>query len=40
MVLLGITLPILLPVLCFRPTKSLWISFDHIIHPAKDRRYE
>ena len=40
MVLLGATLPILLPLLCYRPTKSIWMSFDHIVHPAEDRRYE
>lgn len=40
MVLLGATLPVFLPFLCYRPTKSLWISFDHIVHPLDDRRYE
>ena len=40
MVLLGITLPILFPLLCYRPTKSIWMSFDHIVHPVEDRRYE
>jgi uncharacterized protein (DUF983 family) len=40
MILLGATLPVLLPFLCYRPTKSLWISFDHIVHPLDDRRYE
>ena len=36
MVLIGATLPILLPLLCYRPAKSLWMSFDHIIHPVDD----
>lgn len=40
MVLLGVTLPVLLPLLGYRPTKSLWMSFDHIIHPVDDRHYE
>ncbi|HEY0755021.1 MAG TPA: DUF983 domain-containing protein [Ktedonobacteraceae bacterium] len=40
MILLGATLPILLPLLCYRPTKSIWMSFDHIIHPVEDRHYE
>lgn len=34
LIILGVTLPILLPVLFYRPTKSLWMSFDHFIHPA------
>src|SRR5437588_1529773 len=34
LIILGVTLPILLPILFYRPTKSLWMSFDHFIHPA------
>jgi len=40
MILLGVTLPVLLPLLCYRPTKSLWISFDHMVHPVEDRHYQ
>src|SRR6266478_2601415 len=31
---LGATLPFLLPLLFYRPTKSLWMSLDHFFHPA------
>ncbi len=34
LILLGCTLPFLLPLLFYRPTKSLWMSFDHFVHPA------
>ena len=34
LIILGCTIPILLPLLFYRPTKSLWMSFDHFIHPA------
>ncbi len=34
LIILGVTLPVLLPVLFYRPTKSLWMSFDHFIHPV------
>jgi len=34
LIILGCTIPILLPILFYRPTKSLWMSFDHFIHPA------
>ncbi len=34
LIILGVTLPVLLPILFYRPTKSLWMSFDHFIHPA------
>ncbi|HVB75680.1 MAG TPA: DUF983 domain-containing protein [Ktedonobacteraceae bacterium] len=36
LIILGCTLPILLPVLFYRPTKSLWMSFDHFLHPANN----
>lgn len=36
MILLGITLPVLLPLLFYRPTKALWMSLDHFIHPVED----
>ena len=35
LIILGCTIPILLPLLFYRPTKSLWMSFDHFIHPAE-----
>ena len=40
LIILGCTIPILLPLLFYRPTKSLWMSFDHFIRPAdnKDER--
>lgn len=34
LIILGVTLPVLLPILFYRPTKSLWMSFDHFIHPV------
>lgn len=34
LIILGCTIPILLPLLFYRPTKSLWMSFDHFIHPT------
>lgn len=34
LIILGCTLPILLPILFYRPTKSLWMSLDHFLHPA------
>ncbi len=34
LIVLGCTLPFLLPLLFYRPTKSLWMSFDHFVHPA------
>ncbi len=38
LILLGCTLPFLLPLLFYRPTKSLWMSFDHFVHPASSER--
>jgi uncharacterized protein (DUF983 family) len=40
MIALGITLPILLPLIFYRPTKSLWMSLDHLLHPAEERPYD
>ena len=37
LIILGCTIPILLPLLFYRPTKSLWMSFDHFIHPADNK---
>lgn len=37
---LGASLTILFPLLFYRPAKSLWMSFDHIIHPVDDRHYQ
>jgi len=34
LIVLGCTLPFLLPLIFYRPTKSLWMSFDHFVHPA------
>jgi uncharacterized protein (DUF983 family) len=34
LIALGVTLPFLLPLLFYRPTKSLWMSLDHFIHPV------
>lgn len=36
MIVLGATLPILLPLLFYRPTKSLWMSLDHFLHPLEE----
>jgi uncharacterized protein (DUF983 family) len=38
LIILGCTLPVLLPLLFYRPTKSLWMSFDHFIHPVGSDR--
>lgn len=38
LIVLGCTLPFLLPLLFYRPTKSLWMSFDHFIHPVSSER--
>jgi uncharacterized protein (DUF983 family) len=35
MIALGVTILILLPLLFFRPTKSLWMSLDHFLHPVE-----
>ncbi len=40
MIALGITLPILLPLIFYRPTKSLWMSLDHLLHPVEEQPYE
>jgi uncharacterized protein (DUF983 family) len=37
LIVLGCTMPVLLPLLFYRPTKSLWMSFDHFIHPANNK---
>lgn len=34
LVVLGATIPILLPILFYRPTKSIWMSIDHMVHPV------
>lgn len=34
LIVLGATLPFLIPLLFYRPTKSLWMSIDHIVHPV------
>jgi uncharacterized protein (DUF983 family) len=36
MIAMGVTLPILLPLLFYRPTKSLWMSLDHFLHPVEE----
>ena len=35
MIVLGLVLCILMPLLFYRPTKSLWMSIDHFIHPVE-----
>lgn len=35
LIILGCTLPILLPLIFYRPTKALWMSLDHFIHPTE-----
>lgn len=40
MVAIGILLCVGLPLLFFRPTKSLWMSIDHMLHPVEERHYE
>lgn len=37
--LTGLPLPILLPFLFFRHAKSLWMSFDFIVHPVEPEEY-
>lgn len=34
LIIMGVTLPVLIPIIFYRPTKSLWMSFDHFIHPV------
>ncbi len=34
LIALGLTLPFLFPLLFYRPTKSLWMAFDHFLHPV------
>ncbi len=36
MALIGVVLCIGLPLLFYRPSKSLWISLDHVIHPVDE----
>jgi uncharacterized protein (DUF983 family) len=36
LIAMGVTIPILLPLLFYRPTKSLWMSVDHFIHPVEE----
>lgn len=36
MILIGATLPVLLPILCYRPAKSFWMSLDHFLHPIEE----
>jgi len=38
LIALGCTLPFLLPLLFYRPTKSLWMSFDHFIRPTSSEK--
>ena len=40
MAVLGFILCFLLPLIFYRPTKSLWMSLDHLLHPAEERLYE
>lgn len=34
LIALGLTLPFLFPLLFYRPTKSIWMSLDHFLHPV------
>ncbi len=34
----GMTMPILFPLIFYRHTKSLWMAFDHMIHPVTNER--
>ena len=36
MALIGVLLCVGLPLLFYRPTKSLWMSLDHVIHPVEE----
>jgi uncharacterized protein (DUF983 family) len=36
MIILGATLPVLLPLLFYRPAKGLWMGLDHYIHPVEN----
>lgn len=36
MVVLGLVLCVFVPLLLYRPTKSLWMSIDHFIHPVEE----
>jgi len=38
LIALGATLPFLLPLLFYRPTKCLWMSLDHFLHPVNSER--
>ena len=40
MIVIGVLLCIGLPLLFFRPTKSLWMSIDHVLHPVEEQPYE
>jgi len=36
LIALGLTLPVVLPLIFYRPTKSLWMSLDHFLHPVEE----
>jgi uncharacterized protein (DUF983 family) len=36
MIVLGLTLPVVLPLIFYRPSKSLWMSLDHLLHPIEE----
>ncbi len=38
LIALGVTLPFLLPLLFYRPTKCLWMSLDHFLHPVNSEK--
>jgi len=38
LIALGITLPFLLPLLFYRPTKCLWMSLDLFLHPIDSEK--
>ena len=38
LIALGVTLAFLLPLLFYRPTKCLWMSLDHFLHPVSSEK--
>jgi uncharacterized protein (DUF983 family) len=38
LIVLGVSLAILLPLLFYRPTKCLWMSLDHFLHPVNSEK--
>ncbi|HET8909998.1 MAG TPA: DUF983 domain-containing protein [Ktedonobacteraceae bacterium] len=34
----GLSMPILLPIIFYRHTKTIWMSIDHMLHPVSNER--